>query len=47
MLGFEGGWDGRGRGLGKETSRARIQWGPWGETLEENETWTLKDGLSD
>ena len=44
MLGFEEGWDERGRGLGKETNRARIQRGSRGETLKENETWTQKDG---
>lgn len=44
MLGFEEGWDERGRALGKETSRARIQRDYWPETLKSNETWTQKSG---
>lgn len=43
MLESEEGWDERGRGLEKETSRARIQQDYRPETLESNETWTQRD----
>ena len=43
MLGFEEGWDEHGRGLGKETSKARIQQGFRPETLESIKTWTHRD----
>ena len=43
MLGFEGGWDERGQGLGKGTSRVRTQRGSQPETLESNETWTYEN----
>ena len=43
MLVFEEGWDEHGRGLGKETSRARKRRGSQPETLESNETWTQKE----
>lgn len=44
MLGFEERWDEHGRGLGKETSKARIQRGFRPETLESNKTCTQRDG---
>ena len=44
MLGFEEGWDERGRELGKETSKVRIQRDSRPETLELNKTRTQKDG---
>lgn len=43
MLESGEGWDERGRGLEKETSRARIQQDYRPETLESNETWAQRD----